>query len=220
MKKEINNNVKVIDTIKNITKDKLFEICENDQLLYGVADALLNKGFITTSSSCGHENSTWKDPIYIAVYLDKTNIKKVLLIIQGIISNFDKKDRQLIDFTFNYSSVLNNDVYEIEYMFGIQINIFENCEEKTRIMNLIKNIVCELDNQEDVILNYNVVYIVNRILNYIKEDTNWINISFNADNIDSQFSLIYKKRQNDNQIIEKDYYFENGLEEFEYIMNY
>ena len=220
MEINVNNNLEIIKTIKDITNEKLLSMCEKDTEFAGVVKSFIQAGFITTSSSVGHIYDKWKDPIYIAVYVDAVNISKVLHLIETLNTSLTIDDKDVVYYTFNYNSVLENNAYNIEYMFGVQVNVFENGEQRRRILSALKKAVEGMKNVNEFKLDYKFIYLVGRFISFSKADTNWINISFNASTYDNNFSFIFKKHFGDKGVIEREYDFKNGLQEFEYLMNY
>jgi len=222
MKIEVNNSNDLIKYIQNDDKNNISNLLEKysegDELLYNVLKSFVQCGFVTTSSSCGHIYDTWKDPIYIAVYVNSKNVCKILNLIRVFNSLLLKKEQELVCFTFNYNSVKREENIFIEYMFGLQINLFEDCDLKTSILNKIIDALSYDLSSTCIELDYNFIYIVNRFINYSRM-ANWLNIAFNANKLNCGFDFIFKKGENDKQAIQKTYNFVDGLDEFEYILN-
>ncbi|MGN1228004.1 MAG: hypothetical protein ACI4TX_05130 [Christensenellales bacterium] len=219
----INNSNEIVELLKQNEKDKLYsqlyKFCEGYDALFKVLKALVEKGFITTSCSKGHNNDKWKDSVYIAFYVDYANVKKVLNLIYQYNLLLTDDEKNLITYSCNFNSVTDENNISVEYMFGLQIDVFDDNELKVNLLNkILKALEQDLLNNE-IALDYNFIYLVNRFIHYDKYNTNWLNISFNVREMDEKFSLIFKKNAQDKYVVEKQYTY-NNLSEFEYLLNY
>lgn len=187
--------------------------------LYKLLVKFLDCGFITTSCSKGHNETKWKDAFYVAMYVDNKNVCKVLNLINNYLRLLTNNERQLVNFTFNYRVNVEN-ITSIEYMFGIQIDVFEDCELKEILIQKLITALCNDLNKKEIPLDYNFIYVINRFINYRNEKTSWINISVNANNYSEKFEFIFKKYETDKGVIRKEYSYNLGFDEFEYLMNY
>ncbi|MBQ8749929.1 MAG: hypothetical protein IJZ29_05645 [Clostridia bacterium] len=219
---KINSNNDLLELLKKNNIEELNKqiviYSENEDKLFEVLKTFIDKGFITTSCSKGHDNEKWKDPVYIAIYLDYSNINKILNFIKCLNDLLTDKEKEILYYTFNFNTFKSGEDFIVDYMFGIQINLFEDSEDKFIIYEKIKSALKGDLTSGEVKLNYNFIYVVNRFVHYQLLTTNWLNISFCAKNLSKGFSLIFKKKADDKYVIEKDYSFDLGIEEFEYLM--
>lgn len=250
----VNGRCRLIEAIKNGNNQfvdamlRLFS--ENDEGVLDVLQTFIKCGFITTSCSCGHNNDDWYDPIYFAVYVDESNVCKVLNFIKEFQSKLPKEDLPLVRFSFNYNAEygeimgdegnvdeLNCNTKEkadkekqkfVEYMFGVQIDSYEQGEKRQKLLELVRECIvraCEVSERDcvgEVALNYNAIYLINRFIHYSNPQTNWLNISFCADSLNYKFDLIFKKKERDNGVVEKciEYKDCQAFRDFEFLLNY
>ncbi len=250
----VNGRCRLIETIKNGNNQfvdamlRLFS--ENDEDVFGILQTFIKCGFITTSCSCGHNNDDWYDPIYFAVYVNESNVCKVLNIIKLLQGRLPKKDLPLMRFSFNYNAEygeimedagnageLNCNIEEkadnekqkfVEYMFGVQIDLYEQGEKRQKTLELVRESIiraCEMSEGDcvgEIALNYNAIYLINRFIHYSNPQTNWLNISFCAESLSYKFDLIFKKNECDNGVVEKciEYKDSQAFRDFEFLLNY
>lgn len=224
----INNDCSLLEIIKSgdndLVDDTLREYCENDAGLYGVLRAFVDAGFVTTSSSCGHIFEDWKDPVYVAVYASRQNVTMLLNLVYLLDKCLSAEESKLVHYNLNYNANRSGagKVF-INYMFGIQVDVFEECEIKQAILSKIATCIGELKTSgasEVVALNYNFIYVFTRLIYYQCKFTDWINISFDACSLADGFSLILRMDENDGFIISKTYNYADGLSDFEYELGF
>lgn len=245
----INGRCTLIEAIKNgnnqYVKKMLAQFCEQDDDLLSVLECFIENGFITTSCSCGHKRDEWYDPIYVAVYVDAGSICKILNLICLLQNRLSKEELALIRYSFNYNATLgdanvtvsengegqNGQVKFVEYMFGLQIDLFEQSERRQRMLVVLEECICDAvclvkndkcGDSENIKINYNALYLINRFIHYFNPKTHWLNISFVASSLQDKFDLLFKKNENDNGVVERtiEYRDEKLFNEFEFLLNY